>query len=156
MRVAMALVGLSWYGQVRAPGSPSMSSTPPLVLLVDDDEDSRYLYSQSLQSAGGYRLAEAGDGQRAIEHASEQLPDVIVMDLSLPVLDGSGAMRAIRADAKTRAIPIIALTGYGDVRASKEPNAGFQAVLVKPCLPEALVRTIESVLESRRREDDRE
>ena len=127
-----------------------------MVLLVDDDEDSRYLYSEYLTSTAGYRLSEASDGQQAIELAVEIIPDVIVMDLSLPILDGRGAMRALRLDARTRAIPIVALTGHADVRASSEPGEGFQAVLLKPCLPETLARAIESVLPARQRGDKSE
>ena len=127
----------------------------PLILLVDDDEDSRYLYSEYLTSAASYRLAEASDGRQAIELAAELMPDVIVMDLTLPILDGREAMRALRLDARTRAIPIVALTGHADVKASNEPGVGFQAVLLKPCLPGTLAHAIESLLPPRLREEKR-
>jgi two-component system cell cycle response regulator DivK len=130
---------------VRAPDMPTRShDLPPLVLLVDDDADSRALYGEYLTAVAGFRVAEAADGRQGVDMAGALLPAVIVMDLSLPVLDGRGAMRALRDDPRTSAIPIVALTGFAEVRSSKEP--GFKAVLVKPCLAGALADAITSVL----------
>ncbi len=118
----------------------------PLVLLVDDDEDSRVLYAEYLTSVSGYRVAEAADGRRAIEMAAALAPAVIVMDMSLPVVDGREAMRSLRRDAKTSDIPIVALTGYADVASTNDAATEFQSVLVKPCLPDVLAKAIASLL----------
>lgn len=121
----------------------------PLVLLVDDDADSRGLYAEYLTSVAGYRVAEAADGREGVEAAARLLPAAIVMDLSLPVLDGREASEQLRSDPRTSGIPIVALTGYAELRASNE--SGFQAVLVKPCLAGALADTIKTLLEGGRR-----
>jgi CheY-like chemotaxis protein len=120
---------------------------PPLILLVDDDADSRGLYGEYLSAVAGFRIAEAADGKQGVDMATLLLPAVIVMDLSLPVLDGREAMRALREDARTSAIPIVALTGHAEARTAKEP--GFEAVLVKPCNAAALAEAITSALARR-------
>ena len=124
-------------------GSPPMN---PLVLLVDDDEDSRFLYGHVLTTSYGYRIAEASNGRQGVDMASELKPDVIVMDLTLPLVDGWQAMRELRRDHRTCAIPIVALTGHAQVQSNKATE--FQAVLLKPCLPDALASQLEALLAS--------
>lgn len=114
----------------------------PLILLVDDYEDSRFLYVHSLTLAG-YRVAEAADGQQGLDMAFSLLPAVVVMDLSLPVLDGWEAIRRLKNDERTRATPIIALTGHS---VSEAENPGYTALLVKPCMPDALTKKIRELL----------
>jgi two-component system cell cycle response regulator DivK len=121
--------------------SQEAPAVKPLVLLVDDDEDSRFLYSHYLSSTAGYRVAEASDGKEGIDLASSLQPDVIIMDLTLPVMDGWEALRVLKGDDRTRAIPVVALTGHS-LREKKE----FHAVLLKPCLPEALAAQVARVL----------
>ena len=128
--------------------STETPTSAPLVLLVDDDEDSRFLYAEYLTSVGGYRIAEAADGKQGVDMAVALKPDVIVMDVSLPVLDGREARRSLRNDARTSTIPVVALTGFVDLKGSNEPASGFEVVLVKPCLPDALARAIKTLLES--------
>jgi len=113
-----------------------------LVLLVDDLEDNRAMYAEYLVQSG-YRVVQAADGRQAVVVAQELLPDLVVMDLSLPVLDGCAAIRQLRADDQTASIPVIALTGHaavGDVQRARA--AGCDAFLVKPCLPSALLALI--------------
>jgi two-component system cell cycle response regulator DivK len=121
--------------------SIEVTAVKPLVLLVDDDEDSRFLYSHYLTSAAGFRVAEAADGQEGIDMASSLRPDVIIMDLTLPVLDGWQALRALKEDERTRSIPVVALTGH-----SLGEKKDFHAVLLKPCLPEALAAQVKRLL----------
>src|SRR5688500_5723890 len=83
----------------------------PVVLLVDDDEDSYNLYSDFL-AMSGFSVVGANDGGEALGLATRLVPDLIIMDLGLPVLDGCEATRRLREDARTRAIPILALTGF--------------------------------------------
>ena len=114
----------------------------PLVLLVDDAEDNREVYEQFLKFAG-FRVEVAVDGVEAVEKAGALKPDVIVMDLSLPRLDGWEATRQIKAAAETSAIPVIALTGHAVSESKrKAQEVGCAGYLTKPCLPEVLVSEI--------------
>jgi CheY-like chemotaxis protein len=114
-----------------------------LILIVDDVPDNRELYVQYLTHFG-YRAAEAGDGQDALAKAAALKPDVIVMDLSLPGMDGWEATRRLKADAATRHIPVIALTGHALSGSDEHARAaGCDAFLTKPCDPEELAATID-------------
>ena len=118
----------------------------PLVLVVEDYQDAREMYSAYLQFSG-YRVAEATNGYEAIEQAHELMPDIILMDLALPRMDGWEATRRLKSDAKTRGIPIVALTGHalaGHAEGAKQ--AGCDAFVTKPCLPDALVAEIKRML----------
>jgi two-component system, cell cycle response regulator DivK len=120
-----------------------------LVLVVDDYQDAREMYAESL-GASGFSVAEAETGEEAVAKAFELLPDAIVMDLSLPGMDGWTATRALKADARTRDIPVIALTGNARADASVAArNAGCDAFLIKPCLPDDMVATVRRVLEAK-------
>ena len=99
----------------------------------------------------GYEVLEAADGRAALEVAGLRLPDVIVMDLSLPVMDGWEATRRLKADPRTKNIPVIALTGHALPAHSRDAcDAGCDAFLAKPCLPETLVAKVEELLSERR------
>jgi CheY-like chemotaxis protein len=82
------------------------------ILLVEDFEDSRFMMRMLLEMSG-YRVLEAADGQAAVELAGEECPDLVLMDLSLPVLDGLGATRLIRQMENICDVPVIALTAHG-------------------------------------------
>jgi len=119
-----------------------------LVLVVDDFADNREMYSEYL-SFSGYDVIEAKNGIEAIAAAQDRLPDIIVMDLSLPLMDGWEATRRLKADERTRQIPVVALTGHslaGHLRGARE--AGCDSFLAKPCLPDQLVAEIRRMLES--------
>ena len=99
--------------------------TPALVLVVDDFDDARELYCACLEQAG-YRTAEARNGLEAVERALEVRPDVVLLDLAMPVMDGVEAARRLKADDRTRDIHLIALTGYAVARyaeAARKPPA---------------------------------
>jgi two-component system cell cycle response regulator DivK len=122
---------------------------PHKVLIVDDFEDNRAMYAEFLRYSG-LEVVEAKDGAEAIEMASTEMPDLIVMDLSLPVIDGWEATRRIKHDARTRHIPIVALTGHalaGHSQGARE--AGCEGFLAKPCLPETLLETVNTLLAKR-------
>jgi two-component system, cell cycle response regulator DivK len=122
----------------------------PLVLVVDDFQDNREMFAEFL-SLSGFRVAEASNGREAIDRAFELLPDVILMDLSLPELDGWEATRHLKHDARTAHIPIVALTGHALADHSREAKeAGCDAFLTKPCLPEVLVVEIRRMLSLRK------
>jgi len=121
----------------------------PLVLIVDDFADNREMYSQFLEFSG-FRVAEAQNGHEALEKAFALQPDLVVMDLSLPGLDGWEATRRLKSDERTRATPVIALTGHALAGHSKGAiDAGCDAFITKPCLPERLVQEIVSMLKGR-------
>ena len=118
----------------------------PLVLVVDDYDDAREMYAESLLVCG-FRVAEAADGLRAIELAQQLAPDVILMDLSLPGIDGWEATRRIRADARTMHIPIVALTGHAMSTAlDRARQAGCDRFVVKPALPDEVIAEVRQAL----------
>jgi CheY-like chemotaxis protein len=119
---------------------------PRKVLIVDDFEDNRAMYAEYLRYSG-FEVIEASNGVEAIDRARDGSPDVVVMDLSLPVLDGWEATRRLKADARTRHIPVVALTGHaleGHSQGARE--AGCDWFLAKPCLPETLLSTLNELL----------
>ena len=125
------------------------SDSSPLVLVVDDFQDNREMFAEFL-SLSGFRVAEASTGREAIDRGFDLLPDVILMDLSLPELDGWEATRQLKNDPRTSHIPIVALTGHALADHSREAReAGCDAFLTKPCLPEVLVVEIRRMLERR-------
>lgn len=124
----------------------TVNSERPRVLVVDDYPDAREMYAEYLQFSG-FDVIEAGNGMEAIERAADSAPDIILMDLSLPVMDGWEATRRLKADKSTADIPIVALTGHalaGILEGAKK--AGCDAFVTKPCLPEDLVKEIRKVL----------
>jgi two-component system, cell cycle response regulator DivK len=122
-------------------------SLRPRVLLVDDYPDAREMYSEYLEFSG-FDVVEAGNGMEALQRAVDTTPDIILMDLSLPVMDGWEATRRLKADQRTKAIPVVALTGHALAGISEgAKQAGCDAFVTKPCLPEDLVREIRKILD---------
>jgi CheY-like chemotaxis protein len=118
----------------------------PVVLLVDDYPDAREMYAEYLEFSG-FEIIQAGNGVEAIERAHDSHPDVILMDLSLPVMDGWEATRRLKADDSTKNIPVLAVTGHALTGVSNDAkNAGCDGFITKPCLPEDLVAEIRKVL----------
>jgi CheY-like chemotaxis protein len=121
----------------------------PLVLIVEDEGDLRHLYAQQL-ILSGFDVLEAATGQDAIATVSSQSPDVVVMDLSLPIIDGWEATRRLKADDRTAHIPVVALTGHdGSGELQRATNAGCDWFVPKPCPPDALITEVRRVLAAR-------
>jgi len=121
----------------------------PLVLIVEDEADLRHLYAQQL-ILSGFDVLEAANGQDAIDTVSSQSPDVVVMDLSLPVIDGWEATRRLKADDRTAHIPVVALTGHdGSGELQRATSAGCDWFVPKPCPPDALITEVRRVLAAR-------
>ena len=119
---------------------------PPLILVVDDYQDAREMYAEYLQFSG-FRVAEAKNGNEAVEKAFALKPDLILMDLSLPGMDGWEATRRLKADEATRHIPVVALTGHALAGASEgAKKAGCDSFVTKPCLPDDLVVEVRRML----------
>ena len=117
-----------------------------LVLLVEDQADLRRLYAEQL-SLSGFDVSEAGDGLTAVALAFEQGPDVVLMDLSLPGLDGWEATRRLKADSRTAGIPVVALTAHdGAGELERATHAGCDWFVPKPCPPAALIAEVRRVL----------
>ena len=122
-------------------------SVRPRVLLVDDYPDAREMYSEYL-AFSGFDVVEAGNGIEALQRAVDMTPDIILMDLSLPVMDGWEATRRLKADQRTASIPVVALTGHALAGISDGAlKAGCDAFVTKPCLPEDLVKEIRKILD---------
>lgn len=104
----------------------------PLVLVVEDFEDNRFMMRRLLEMSG-YRVVEAVNGNQAVEAAESERPDIILMDLSLPQLDGLAATRRIREEAELQSMPVIALTAF-DTDGFRQAafDAGFNGYLTKP------------------------
>ena len=112
------------------------------MLLVEDNEDNRIIYSTVLRHTG-FEVVEALDGIQAVEMARRLLPDLILMDISIPEMDGWEATRILREDPTTRGIPIVALTAHalaGD--RERASTIGFTAYLAKPIEPRAVVAEV--------------
>jgi CheY-like chemotaxis protein len=119
--------------------------SPPIgqtLLLVEDNEDNRIIYSTVLRHIG-YEVVEALDGAQAVALARSVLPDLILMDISIPGIDGWEATRILRSDPATRDIPIVALTAHAlaDDR-ERASLVGFTSYLAKPIEPRAVVAEV--------------
>jgi two-component system, cell cycle response regulator DivK len=118
------------------------------VLLVDDYPDAREMYTEYLEFSG-FEVVPARNGIEALERALDSAPDIILMDLSLPVMDGWEATRRLKADKRTESIPVVALTGHALAGISEgAKKAGCDAFITKPCLPEDLVKEIRRILDA--------
>jgi len=118
----------------------------PLILLVEDQSELREMYAQQFLLSG-FDVIEAGNGADAITHTSEHFPDVVLMDLSLPVIDGWEATRRLKSDKRTAHIPVVALTAHdGAGELQRATRAGCDWFVPKPCPPDALITEIRRVL----------
>jgi two-component system cell cycle response regulator DivK len=134
--------------------SSEPASSAVTVLVVDDYEDNRQMYAELLTFAG-FAVVEASNGAEGLAVALQVLPNLIVMDLSLPVMDGWEATRRLKADERTKHIPILALTGHAPEgllgHSSAVEEAGCDGFLAKPCTPESLLEMVHGVLDRTRR-----
>src|SRR4051794_27740757 len=126
-----------------------IGSESPLILLVDGFDDAREMYSEYL-TFRGYRVVTAASGEEALTLAHMERPALILMDLRMWGMDGTAAMRSLRAEPEFVGVPIVAFTAHA-MRAEQDAAmlAGFDAVISKPCLPDDLVRRIEPFLTQR-------
>lgn len=119
------------------------------ILIADDYDDNRELLRLMLQ-IDGHRIREARDGRELVEAARLEVPDLALIDLSMPRLDGWGALRELRADARTRSIRCIAVTAFAaDHDRRRALDAGFDAYLAKPFRAKDLHDLVASLLNAR-------
>lgn len=118
-----------------------------MILLVEDNEDSRTVYRTMLEYVG-FDVIETENGEEAVRLATEHLPDLVLMDISIPGIDGWTAMERIRDDPRTREIPIVAVTAHplSDHRDRVEELA-CAGYLTKPCAPRRLLQEVERIVE---------
>jgi two-component system cell cycle response regulator DivK len=123
------------------------TSRSPTILLVEDNLHNRRIFQGVLVHAG-FRVLEAEDGGKALAVVEREKPDLILMDLSIPVIDGWECTRRLKADPKTNAIPIIALTAHamrGDEQRARD--AGCDGYLAKPISPRRVVEEVRKALQ---------
>lgn len=116
------------------------------ILIVEDTEDNRRIL-RDLLTAAGYGIIEATDGRRGVESAQAQQPDLILMDIQLPIMDGYEAARRLKADPTTRHIPIVAVTSYalsGDE--DRAMAAGCDGYVAKPFSPRKILSLVRQML----------
>jgi two-component system, cell cycle response regulator DivK len=119
---------------------------PPTILLADDHEDNRVALITILERRG-YRALGAGDGAEAVEMALNHAPDLVLMDLAMPVMNGVEAMKRIKADERTAGVLVVALTAMAlSVDEDKLRADGFDGLLIKPCMPPQLIAEVERLV----------
>ena len=123
-----------------------MARNGKTVLLVEDNEDNRIVYSTILRHFG-YEVSEALNGEEGIAKARAEKPDLILMDISIPIIDGWEATQVLKHDPATRDIPIIALTAHALASdREKAMEVGCDGYLAKPCEPRAVVAEVQRFL----------
>jgi two-component system, cell cycle response regulator DivK len=116
------------------------------ILIVDDSPDNREVYGLFLQHFG-YTILTASDGWDGVQQARSHHPDLILMDISMPVLDGLEATELLKIDAETQAIPVIAITAHDDSSLRSRAHAiGFESYLTKPAQPRRILQEVERCL----------
>ena len=130
-------------GQVSKAETEAKEGTGALVLVVEDFEDNRFMMKRLLEMSG-YRVVEAVNGNQAVEAAAREQPDIILMDLSLPLLDGLAATRRIREQQGTRRVPIVAVSAHDSADFHAEAlAAGCNEYVTKPIDFDQLVQLLE-------------
>jgi CheY-like chemotaxis protein len=118
----------------------------PLILLVDDFEDALDIYGEYF-AHHGYHVVVARNGQEAVDQARALQPDVILLDLRMPIMSGQDAVRVLREDPTFSGVPIIALTAHALAGERVDAMvAGFDDVIAKPCLPDDLLARVKQIL----------
>jgi two-component system, cell cycle response regulator DivK len=129
--------------------TPVGDALAPLVLVVEDYPDAREMYAEYLRFSG-FRVAEARNGEEALTRARQDVPDIVLMDLALPLMDGWEATRRLKSDPRTAHTLVVALTGHALAgHAEGARRAGCDAFVTKPCLPDELVEVIHKLLATR-------
>ncbi len=117
------------------------------VLLVDDEDDIRRIAAMSLSSVGGMEVAQASGGSEGVRRAREDRPDVILLDMMMPGLDGLATFQALRSDPETSAIPVVFLSAKAmSAEADRLRGLGACGVLIKPFDPMVLPRLLRQML----------
>ncbi|HEV7858219.1 MAG TPA: response regulator [Pyrinomonadaceae bacterium] len=127
---------------------------PARIIIADDYADNRELLRLML-SVAGYEIQEARDGRECLRMALAEPPDLILIDVSMPVLDGWGVLRELRADERTRGIACVAFTALADMNDERALQKGFDAYIAKPFNGKDLLETVARLLAGARVEGER-
>jgi len=120
-------------------------------ILIVEDNDKNMKLARDILNAKGYRTIEAVTGEEGVKLAKERLPDLVLMDIQLPGMNGIEAFRQIRADAKTAGIPVVALTAsVTPTDRSEITAAGFDAFIGKPINLKEFVATVKRLIEGKK------
>lgn len=114
------------------------------ILIVEDDPDERRIFSMYFRFVGG-EIVEAGNGEEALRAAADHRPDLVLLDLSMPVMDGWETIRRLQTDPETRHIPVVAVTGH-HLPWERLEEAGFCGYLMKPLAPYQVLKEVERCL----------
>ena len=128
----------------RRPGAPQIVRMP-LVLLVEDNADTRGMYATFFGSEG-FRVLEASDGLQALSQLAGEKPDLMLLDLGLPRLNGVQVLRAIRQQPRLADLPVVVVSGQLELLNAADDIAA-DVVCAKPCEPEDLLRVVRAVLD---------
>ena len=118
---------------------------PATILIADDYEDNLELLRLMLE-AGNYHVREARDGRQCVTMAREQPPDLVMIDLSMPLLDGWGVLKQLQSDERTAQIPCVAVTAYGDADRGRALQLGFDDYIAKPFTSAELLKVVANIL----------
>jgi CheY-like chemotaxis protein len=118
---------------------------PARIIIADDYADNRELLRLML-SAAGYEILEAKDGLECLRIVKAETPDLVLIDLSMPALDGWGVLRELRADERTRSIPCVAFTALAEMDQERAREKGFDAYIAKPFNGKDLLETVQRLL----------
>jgi len=119
------------------------------ILLVDDDDMVRDLVAATLKG-GDYQLLQASDGGQGLELAREHRPDIVFLDVNMPIMDGVSVCEAIKSDPSTASVTVIMLTALGqEVDRDRARRAGADGYFTKPFSPLTLLRRVDEVLRKR-------
>ena|SRR5882672_5844438 len=125
-----------------------LMSSGPFVLVVEDDPETRRFYIDAL-TRDGFSTDSAHNGHQALDKALDSPPDLVLMDIAVPGIDGIELCRRLRADSRTRDVPVLAVTGYEDRHYPDRVRlAGANQVLIKPCDADVLVGEARRLLRS--------
>lgn len=117
-----------------------------LILMIEDNSDNRFIFRAILEHHG-HVVVEAGDGQTGVAAARRHLPDLILLDIGMPIMDGWEAVRRLKADPLTSATPVIAVTAHA-LRSDEERarEVGFDEFVRKPVEPKRVAEVVAEVL----------
>lgn len=117
--------------------------TAPVVLLVDDNEDCRIIYGATLRHAG-YTVRTAMDGLQCLSSVAESVPDLILLDIGMPRMDGMEALAQLKQDPQAQKVPVVAVSArVGKERQDAVLSAGFIEVLLKPVSPAEILASVQ-------------
>lgn len=138
-------MGVAGLNTASSPGRPATDLGSPVakILIVEDEPDMRSLIGMVLEYAG-HEVLEAHHGAAAIERIRESLPDLVITDIMMPVMDGRELVERLRSDPETAAVPVLVVTASDHL-----PVPGADAALGKPFLPEEIREAVRVLLEAR-------